>query len=93
MGILRFHARAGYLQHYETLLKELEAHVREDVGLQAEPQDQYDLERAALSNRNHNLPSETGLLYPSLLVMSNRYLTTLRITATCSYICVQTSTY
>ncbi len=45
MCILRVHARAGYLQHYETLLKELEAHVPEDVGSQAEPQDQYDVER------------------------------------------------
>ena len=80
MGILRFHARAGYLQYYETLLKELEAHVPEDVGSQAEHQDQYDVERVALSDRNHNLPSETGLRYPSLLVMSNRHLTTLRIT-------------
>ncbi len=67
-------------QRYETLLKELEAHVSEDVGSQAEPQDQYDVERVALSDRNHNLPSETGLRYPSLLVMSNRHLTTLRIT-------------
>jgi hypothetical protein len=44
MGILRVHAQAGCLQHYETLLKELEAHVPEDVGSQAEPQDQYDVE-------------------------------------------------
>ena len=71
MCILCFHARAGYLQHYETLLKELEAHVPEDVGSQAEPQDQYDVERVALSDRNHNLPSETGLRYPSLVVMTD----------------------
>jgi hypothetical protein len=50
MGILRFHARAGYLQHYESLLKELEAHVPKVVGSQAEPQDQYDVERVALSD-------------------------------------------
>ena len=93
MFILRFHSRAGYLQHYETLLKELEVHVPEDVGLQAEPQYQYDVERVALSDRNHNLLSETGLRYQSLVVMSNQHLTTLRITVTCSYICVQTSTY
>ena len=31
MCILCFHARAGYLQHYEALLKELEDHVPEDV--------------------------------------------------------------
>ncbi len=82
MCILRFHAREGYLQHYETLLKELEAHVPEDVGLQVEPEDQYDVERVALADRNHNLPSETGLLHPSLLVMSNRILTTLHNTVT-----------
>ena len=93
MCVLRFHARAGYLQHYETLLKELEAHVPEDAGSQAEPQDQYDVERVALSDRNHNLPGEIGLWYPFLVVMSNRHLMTLRITVTCSYICVQTSTY
>ena len=52
-----------------------------------------DVERVALSDRNHNLPSETGLLYPSLRVMSNRHLTTLRITVTCSYMVVHTSTY
>ncbi len=44
MCIVLFHVRAGYLQHYETLLKELEAHVPEDVGSQAQPQDQYDVE-------------------------------------------------
>ena len=70
MCILRVHARAGYLQHYETLLKELEDVSYAD-GSQAEPQDQYDVERVALSDRNHNLPSETCLWYPSLLVMSN----------------------
>ena len=49
MCILRFHARAGYLQHYETLLKELED-VSEADGSQAAPQDQYDVERVALSD-------------------------------------------
>ena len=90
MCILRFHARAGYLQHYEALLKELED-VTEADGSQAEPQDQYEVERVALSDRNHNLPSETGLRYPSLRVMSN--LTTMRITVICSYMVVLTSTY
>jgi len=79
MCILRFHAQAGYLQHYEALLKELNSHVPEDVPSQAEPQDQYEVERFALADRNHNLPSETGLRYPSLLVMCNRHLTTLRM--------------
>ncbi len=90
--ILRFHARAGYLQHYEALLKELED-VSEADGSQAEPQDQYEVERVALSDRNHNLPSETGLRYPSLRVMSKHHLTTIRIMVTCSYMVVHTSTY
>ncbi len=92
MCILRFHARAGYLQHYETLLRELEE-VSDADGSQAEPQDQYEVERVALSDRNHNLPSETGLRYSTLRVMSNRHLTTLHITVTCSYMVVHTSTY
>ena len=92
MCILCFHARAGYLQHYETLLKELKDVSNAD-GSQAEPQDQYEVERVALSDRNHNLPSETGLRYPSLRVMSNRHLTTKRITVTFSFMVVHTSTY
>ena len=81
MCILRFHARAGNLQHHETLLKELED-ISDADGSQAQPQDQYEVERVALSDRNHDLPSETGLRYPSLRVMSNRHLITLRITVT-----------
>ena len=30
MCIIRFHARAGYLQHYETLLKEINSHPGSD---------------------------------------------------------------
>ena len=65
MCILRFHARAGYLQHYETLLKELNAHPATDPV----PPDQYEVERVALSDRNLN---ESGIRYPSLLAMLNR---------------------
>jgi hypothetical protein len=93
MCILRFHARAGYLQHYEALLKELEEHVPEDVVPQAVPDDQYAVECVALADRNHNLPSETGLRYPSLLVMNNRHLTTQRLSVICPFIGVHTSTY
>jgi hypothetical protein len=39
MCILRFHARAGYLQHYETLLKELNTHSSSDPI----PPDQYEV--------------------------------------------------
>ena len=42
MCILRFHARAGYLQHYETLLKELNEHPASDPV----PPDQYEVESA-----------------------------------------------
>jgi hypothetical protein len=68
MCILRFHARAGYLQHYETLLKELNAHPATDPV----PPDQYEVERVALSDRNLNVPCESGICYPSLLAMLNR---------------------
>ena len=68
MCILRFHARAGYLQHYETLLKELNGHPATDPV----PPDQYEVERIALSGRNLNVPCESGIRYPSLLVMMNR---------------------
>ena len=52
MCILRFHARAGYLQHYETLLKELNAHPATDPV----PPDQYEVECVALSDCNLNVP-------------------------------------
>ena len=39
--ILCFHALAGYLQHYEALLKELNDQVPGDAAPQAEPQDQW----------------------------------------------------
>jgi hypothetical protein len=70
--------------------------IRKVCGPQTEPQDQYDVERFALADRNHNLPSETGLHYPSLLAMNNRHLMTSRILVTSSdivYIPVCTSMY
>ena len=68
MCILRFHARAGYLQHYETLLKELNAHPATDPV----PPDQFGVERVALSDCNLNVPCESGIRYPSFLVMMSR---------------------
>jgi hypothetical protein len=68
MCILRFHARAGYLQHYETLLKELNEH----PASEAVPPDQYEVERVALSDRNLNVPCESGIRFPSMLVILNR---------------------
>ena len=66
--ILRFHARAGYLQTYETLLKEINAH----PGSEEVPPDQYAVESIALADRNLNVPCESGIRYPSLVAMLNR---------------------
>jgi hypothetical protein len=75
MCILRFHASAGYLQHYETLLKELNVHPASD----AVPPDQYEVECAALADRNLNVPCESGIRYPSMLVMLHRRQTQSRL--------------
>ena len=62
MSILRLHARAGYLQHYETLLKEIEVHPTSDAThIEDEPVDQYEVERFALADRNLNVPFESGI--------------------------------
>ncbi len=53
--ILCFHARAGYLQHYENLLKELNAQQESDPI----PLEQYEVERVALADRNLNLSCES----------------------------------
>jgi hypothetical protein len=58
--ILRFHARAGYLQTYETLLKEINAH----PGSEEVPSDQ-------LADSNFNVPCESGIRYPALVAMLN----------------------
>ena len=68
MCILRYHARTGYLQTYETLLKEIHSH----PGSAPVAPDQYELECAALADLNFNVPCETGIRYPSLLAMINR---------------------
>ena len=69
MCILRFHARADNLQRYETLLKEIYAHP--SAGSPDEPAcHHYDVERSALADRN--VPCESGIRYPSLIVMQNR---------------------
>ncbi len=47
MCILRFHARAGYLQTYETLLKQLSSLQGSD-----KEQDQYAVDCVALADRN-----------------------------------------
>ena len=65
MCILRYHARAGYLQTYETLLKEINSH----PGSAPVAPDQYAVESAALADSNFNVPCETGIRYPSLISM------------------------
>jgi hypothetical protein len=66
--ILRFHARAGYLQIYETLLKEINAR----PGSEEVPSDQYAVESVVLADRNFNVPCEYVIRYPSLVAMLNR---------------------
>jgi hypothetical protein len=66
--IIRFHARAGYIQPYETLLKEINSH----PGSEEVPPDQYEVETAALAGRNLNVPCVSGTRYPSLVAMLNR---------------------
>ena len=69
MCILRYHARAGYLQTYETLLKEINSH----LGSAPVAPDQCEVECAALADSNFNVPlaCKTGIHYPSLLAMIN----------------------
>ncbi len=75
MCILRFHASAGYLQHYETLLKELNEHPASD----SVPADQYEVECASLADRNLNVPCESGICFPSYMVMLLRRSTQYRL--------------
>jgi hypothetical protein len=69
MCILRFHhdARAGYLQTYETLIKEINDH----PGSAPVADDQYLVESVAPSDRIFDLACETGIRYPSLVAMFN----------------------
>ena len=86
MCILRFHARAGYLQHYETLLKELNEHPASDPV----PPDQYEVESASLADRNLNVPCESGIRYPSYMVMLLRRHTQSKITVILCLVLVYT---
>ena len=79
MCILRFHARKGYLQHYESILKELEGHPDQPSKSSA-PQDSYARDSAQLGDHNFNVACETGLRYPTLQAMLNRNAMKLRIT-------------
>ena len=69
MCIIRFHALVGYLQTYETLLKEINAHPGSAYVPDAD--DQYQVECLSLADRNMNIPCETGIRYPSLTAMLN----------------------
>ena len=68
MCILCFLARAGFLQTYENLLKEINLH----PGSATVDNDQYQVEYVALADRNFNIACETGIRYPSLVAMLNR---------------------
>jgi hypothetical protein len=73
MCILQFHARAGYLQTYETLLKEIQSHPGSgSVEPEAESAYQYDLDCIALADHNFNVPCESGIHYPSLMAMMHQ---------------------
>jgi hypothetical protein len=65
MCIRRSHTCAGYLQHYKTLLKELNVHPASDPV----PPDQYEVECASPSDQNLNVPCKSGICFPSMLVM------------------------
>ena len=67
MCILHFHARAGYLQTYETLLKEINMH----PGSALVEDDQFLVESVALSDRNFNLACKNGIQFPTLVAMLN----------------------
>ena len=67
-----------YLQHYETFHKEIDLHSSSDAPHE-EPVDQYDIELCTLTDRNHNVPCESGIRYPTLVAMQNRPLMTSRI--------------
>ena len=67
MCILRFHARAGYLQTYETLLNEINMH----PGSALVDDDQFIVESVVLSDCNFNLACKTGIQYPTLVAMLN----------------------
>jgi hypothetical protein len=81
--ILRFHARRAYLQHYQTLLQELEAS-EEPSGEQSEQEsgastDSYEQQCKLLKDRNFNVACETGIRYPAYEVMSCRETMFLRV--------------
>ena len=93
MCILRFHARAGYLQTYETLLnldlKEINMH----PGSAPVDDDQFLIESVALSDRNFNLACETGIQYPTLAAMLNRRSMMWRTTVRYHHVYVYTCLY
>jgi hypothetical protein len=57
------------------------------------PPDQYEVECAALSDRNLNVPCESGIRYPSLLVMLNRQQTQSKMSVMFCVIHVHTKLY
>ena len=73
MCILRFHARRGYLQHYQTLLKELAEEAGAEAGADVDPSgDSYAHDSSLLGDRNFNVACETGIRYPAYETMCRR---------------------
>ena len=82
-------ARAGYLQTYENLLKEINEH----PGSVPVSEDQFQVESVALAYSNFNIACETGIRYPSLVTMLNRRSMLWRATVIFHVVHVYTSMY
>jgi len=78
MCILRFHARRGYLQHYRTLLLELEGDGGADTDSENSSEagsgssDSYARDSSLLKDRNFNVACEAGIRYPAYETMCKR---------------------
>jgi hypothetical protein len=83
MCILRFHARRGYLQHYETLLRELDSDGGADAdgvdSSESGSNDSYARDSSFLRDRNFNVACETGIRYPAYETICRREQQLLRI--------------
>ena len=88
--ILRFHARRAYLQHFQTLLRELEGSEEPSTEAPSEQAskattDSYEQECSLLHDRNFNVARETGIRYPSYEVMCCRETMFLRLSVSISH--------
>ena len=77
MCIVHFHACRGFLQHYQTLLQELEGLEEPSAEAPSEQEsgastDSYEQDCTLLRDRNLNVECETGIRSPSYEVMCCR---------------------